>query len=137
MSTLKGTVKWFNGKKGFGFIEREDKAADAAARPGKRAVGCARFVGRSALFTRENLCRVFSQQYRFRHTNKKQYLYSCKETIRKAGIVPQLHRTHAWMSVDRSEVKSNQTLNLLGMNTAPGDVWVSIITNWMRKNSSS
>ena len=25
MSTLKGTVKWFNGKKGFGFIEREDK----------------------------------------------------------------------------------------------------------------
>ena len=29
MSTLKVTVKWFNGKKGFGFIEREDKEKDA------------------------------------------------------------------------------------------------------------
>ena len=29
MSTLKGTVKWFSGKKGFGFIEREDKEKDA------------------------------------------------------------------------------------------------------------
>ena len=29
MSTIKGTVKWFNGKKGFGFIEREDKEKDA------------------------------------------------------------------------------------------------------------
>ena len=29
MSTLKGTVKSFNGKKGFGFIEREDKEKDA------------------------------------------------------------------------------------------------------------
>jgi len=29
MSMLKGTVKWFNGKKGFGFIEREDKEKDA------------------------------------------------------------------------------------------------------------
>ena len=29
MSTLKETVKWFNGKKGFGFIEREDKEKDA------------------------------------------------------------------------------------------------------------
>ena len=28
MSILKGTVKWFNGKKGFGFIEREDKEKD-------------------------------------------------------------------------------------------------------------
>jgi cold shock protein len=28
MSTIKGTVKWFNGKKGFGFIEREDKEKD-------------------------------------------------------------------------------------------------------------
>ena len=29
MSTIKGTVKWFNGKKGFGSIEREDKEKDA------------------------------------------------------------------------------------------------------------
>ena len=29
MSMLKGTVKWFNSKKGFGFIEREDKEKDA------------------------------------------------------------------------------------------------------------
>jgi len=29
MSILKGTVKWFNSKKGFGFIEREDKEKDA------------------------------------------------------------------------------------------------------------
>ena len=29
MSIIKGTVKWFNSKKGFGFIEREDKEKDA------------------------------------------------------------------------------------------------------------
>ena len=29
MTKLRGTVKWFNGKKGFGFIEREDKEKDA------------------------------------------------------------------------------------------------------------
>ena len=29
MSTLKGTVKWFNGKKGLGFIERKEKKKDA------------------------------------------------------------------------------------------------------------
>ena len=29
MSILKGQVKWFNFRKGFGFIEREDKEKDA------------------------------------------------------------------------------------------------------------
>jgi len=28
MTILRGTVKWFNAKKGFGFIEREDKEKD-------------------------------------------------------------------------------------------------------------
>ena len=28
MSTLKGQVRWFNPRKGFGFLEREDKEKD-------------------------------------------------------------------------------------------------------------
>ena len=39
MSTLQGKVKWFNGKKGYGFIEREreEKNGFAHARAGKAA----------------------------------------------------------------------------------------------------
>ena len=44
MSTLKGTVKWFNSKKGFGFIERDDKEKDAFVHASAVKVAGMRFL---------------------------------------------------------------------------------------------
>tara|TARA_B100001063_G_C16422418_1_gene384849 strand:- start:256 stop:471 length:216 start_codon:yes stop_codon:yes gene_type:complete len=44
MSTLKGTVKWFNQKKGFGFIEREDKEKDVFIHASAVKAGGLRFL---------------------------------------------------------------------------------------------
>ena len=42
--SLKGKVKWFNGKKGYGFIEREDKEKDVFVHASAVREGGLRFL---------------------------------------------------------------------------------------------
>ena len=44
MSTLKGKVKWFNGTKGYGFIEREDKEKDVFVHSSAVRDACLKFL---------------------------------------------------------------------------------------------
>ena len=54
MSTLKGQVKWFNFRKGFGFIEREDKEKDVFVHASSaRAAGLRLSEGDKLVFTLE------------------------------------------------------------------------------------
>ncbi len=56
MTTLKGKVKWFNMKKGFGFIEREDKEKDVFVHASEVRESGLRFLneGDSIEFSLEN-----------------------------------------------------------------------------------
>ena len=53
---LKRSVKWFNGKKGFGFIEREDKEKDAFVHASAVKAAGMRYLneGDKTEFTRED-----------------------------------------------------------------------------------
>ena len=56
MSTRKGKVKWFNGKKGYGFIERDDKEKDVFCHASAVKAGGMRFLneGDAVEFTLED-----------------------------------------------------------------------------------
>ena len=58
MSTLKGTVKWFNSKKGFGFIEREDKEKDAFVHASAVKTAGMRFLNEGDKIIAEGLTKV-------------------------------------------------------------------------------
>ena len=54
MTEIKGTIKWFNFKKGFGFIEREDKQKDVFVHASSaRAAGLRLSEGDKLVFTLE------------------------------------------------------------------------------------
>ena len=54
MSEITGVVKWFNFKKGFGFIEREDKEKDVFVHASSaRAAGLKLTEGDKLVFTLE------------------------------------------------------------------------------------
>ena len=44
MSTLKGTVKWYNSRKGFGFINREDGEKDVFVHASALKAGGMRYL---------------------------------------------------------------------------------------------
>ena len=56
MSTLKGTVKWYNSRKGFGFINREDGEKDVFVHASAVKAGGMRYLneGDKVEFTLED-----------------------------------------------------------------------------------
>ena len=55
MSTLKGKVKWFNGKKGYGFIEREDGEKDCFVHASAVREAGLRFLTKMTLLSSKSL----------------------------------------------------------------------------------
>ena len=54
MTEIKGTIKWFNQRKGFGFIEREDKQKDVFVHASSaRTAGLRLSEGDKLVFTLE------------------------------------------------------------------------------------
>ena len=51
MSTIQGKVKWFNGKKGYGFIERDDKEKDAFVHASAVKAAGMRYLNDCLLYT--------------------------------------------------------------------------------------